>query len=362
MVPIFPRVISADSHVREPEDLWWNILGKKFGDRTPRLLDEYQGKKGRWFYSGRQVGLIGDGKAEDAGLGLEVSYVPEVRVKFQEEAGIEAEVMNPTLMMNLMQGDPEVVMASAEVYNDWMAEFSSYNLKRLLGVSTIPMYDIDWSLRELKRTAKKGLGNAMINVEPPEGVPPYANEAYDPFWATAQDLGVSVTLHIITGRALNPFAFNTPEEQRQGPRVMLDLCYEVMGVLANEFIFGGILDRFPDLKLVISEFEVSWVPNYMVRLDDMQRRAHLMGLPTLKMKASDYIRTRMWHGFTDDPYPLHAIENIGADAILWGSDFPHSRSLITLEAQESLTRLLDGLPKEDQEKVVGRNAAKVWGL
>ena len=87
-----------------------------------------------------------------------------------------------------------------------------------------------------------------------------------------------------------------------------------------------------------------------------------MGLPVLKLQASDYIRKRTWHGFTDDPYPLFAIEHVGADAILWGSDFPHSRSVITFEAQENLIEMLGVLPMSDQEKVVGQNAAKVWGL
>ena len=363
MGQLFKRVISADSHVMEPLDLWSNALEEKLGDRTPRLLDEYKGEKGRFFNYGRQVGRVSEEKVEEAGLGQQVGYVPEVRVEFQKKAGVEAEVLNPTRMMNIMMGDPEVVLASARVYNDWLAEFSSYDLNRLLGVATIPMYDIDWATKELKRVAGKGLRNVMINTEPPEGVPPYAESVYDPFWATAQDLDVTVTLHIITGRPLNPFAFMPPELQREAPRIMLDLCYEVMGVLANEFIFGGILDRFPDMKLVVAEYEVSWLPNYMVRIDDIQRRGtSRMGLPVLKLQASDYIRTRSWHGFTDDPYPLFAIEHVGADAILWGSDFPHSRSLITFEAEESLVNMLGVLPKSDQEKVVGQNAAKVWGL
>ena len=48
----YERIISADSHVMEPYDLWWKPLGQKFGDRTPRLLDEYRGRQGSFFYSG----------------------------------------------------------------------------------------------------------------------------------------------------------------------------------------------------------------------------------------------------------------------------------------------------------------------
>ena len=59
----YARIISADSHVMEPYDLWWKPLGHTFGDRTPRLLDEYQGRQGTFFYSGnvgRPVAAVRD--------------------------------------------------------------------------------------------------------------------------------------------------------------------------------------------------------------------------------------------------------------------------------------------------------------
>ena len=95
----YRRVISADSHVREPVDLWSNALGKKFGERTPRLLHEHKGRQGRFFYTGlrgHDACRIGDIEAEqrdriDDEL-ARAGYDPAVRVKFQERAHIEAEV------------------------------------------------------------------------------------------------------------------------------------------------------------------------------------------------------------------------------------------------------------------------------
>ena len=125
----FHRIISADSHVIEPLDLWWNALGQKFGDRTPRVLNEYQGQKGTFFYSGnlgRPVAAIRarDPETEAAAAqaearGMEAcGYDPAVRVRFQEEADIEAEVMNPTRLLGIMRNpDAEVVQACAQVYN-----------------------------------------------------------------------------------------------------------------------------------------------------------------------------------------------------------------------------------------------------
>ena len=373
----FSNLISADSHVIEPYDMWWNALGPTLGDRTPRLLDEYQRQKGSFFYSGNRgapVVTVRDlqptaeaaaTEAEAQGLGAN-GYLPDVRVKFQEQAGITAEVMNPTRMLGILRNpDAEVVQACAAVFNDWEAEFVSYDPKRLIGVSVIPMYDIDWAIQELQRTLAKGMVGPMIPCDTPEGCPPYRDPVYDRFWAVAEEAGAPITLHILSGRVLSPLATSdtkSPEERGDNPRGMLALFGEVQGVLANDFIFGGILDRFPNLNVVCSEFEVSWIPHFMWNLDRLQDPYGFgprMYLRDLKMRASDYMKTRVYHGMIDDEYGPAMIPLIGVDRVLWGSDFPHIRS-IGLEAQEHVHTQLAGLSREDQEKIVSGNAANVF--
>lgn len=358
------NIISADSHVMEPHDLWRNALGNKFGDHTPALISEYNGKKGKFFYTGAQVLKVGetDKSAQDIGL-QEAGFVPEVRVDFQKKAGVAAEVMNATLTLLIMQSRyRNVCRAAAAVFNDWLAEFCSYDPKRLIGVSMIPMDDIDWAVAELERTAKKGLRGAIIHLEPPEGCPPYRDPIYDPFWSKAEDLGIPLCLHIITGRIPDPLHFHTREEQENAPRTQMGLMYEVMWPLANEFIFGQILDRFPKLKLMTSEFELSWIPSFMWRLDQMQEDfGSRLELPKLKMKASEYMRHRICHGVIDDPFAGFGIEQIGAEAVLWGSDFPHVRS-IGLDTQSRVQDLLQTLVPADRDRVIGGNAAKMFNI
>ena len=136
--------------------------------------------------------------------------------------------------------------------------------------------------------------------------------------------------------------------------------YEVMGVLANEFIFGQILDRFRRLKLVCSEFEISWIPSFMCRIDQTQEDfGHRLDLPTLEMRASDYMRERIWHSVIDDPFAAEAALKIGVDRIMSGSDFPHVRS-IGLDAQSRLSAMFESLSPEDTEQVVGATVRKVF--
>jgi predicted TIM-barrel fold metal-dependent hydrolase len=359
----------------EPYDTWWNAIGHKWGDRTPRVIDEYQGKKGKFFYTGYQGAPVSEIRgAESAVSGAEEEwlvasgYIPEARVRFQQEAGVKAEVLNATRMLGILRNpDAEAVRACSEVFNDWIAEFVSYDPKRLIGASIIPMHDADWAADELERTTKRGLLAPLINCAPPIGCLPYRDKSYDRFWAIAEEADVPVQLHILTGKLLDPLVFasvQSPEEREDHPGLLIDLYNEVQAVLANDFIFGGILDRFPKLKIICAEFELSWVPSFMATIDRMADReglGSLMFLPDLPMPASDYMRTRVWYGLTDDVFASQQVPIIGADRPLWASDFPHPRS-IGLETQDAVATLFESLPREDQEKVLGGNAAKVFNI
>jgi predicted TIM-barrel fold metal-dependent hydrolase len=358
------RLISADSHVMEPVDLWEKTLLAEFGDDTPRVLDGHLGKEGKFFNTGGQIMEYGGSDRDSQKIGMqEAGWDPVVRVAFQEKAEVAAEVLNATFMLLIMRHPNYACLrACARVFNDWLAEFISHNPKRLLGIGMIPMDDVDWAIEELERCAKNGFRGVNIQLYSPPGSPPYRKPAYDPFWARAAEMDIPIQLHIITGRVPDPIHFHTPEEQQLSPQTQIAMFYEVTGVLVNEFIFGKILDRHPKLRVVCSEFELSWIPNFMWRLDHMQEAmAHRLVLPKLDMKASDYMRQRIWHGVIDDLYATETIEYLGADRVLWGSDFPHIRS-IGLEARGHVAKAFEPFSAEDQSRLTGGNAAEVFNI
>ena len=360
-------LISADSHIREPNDLWWNAMGKTFGDRTPRVVDQRDGRPGKYFYNGIGNTKIGDIEGEFAEHFPELQGAaadPEIRIRFQEQANISAELLNPTQMSNIMPGsDGEMIRAAAAVLNDYLAEFISHDPKRLLANAMIPMHDVGWAIAEAVRVKKRGLNGIIINTVSPHGCPPYRDKIYDPFWATVEDLGMPITLHIITGRVLDPILYAETEEERgAAPAQVLALFNEIETPLANDFIFGGIFDRFEGIDIVGGEFELSWIPNFMWRMDQMQEGlGALFNLPKTKLRASEYVKTRTYHGFIDDPHCLEVIEKIGADCVVWGTDFPHIRS-IGPEAQDKAWELFNGLPRADQEKIVGGTTARLYAV
>lgn len=358
------KVISGNSHVMEPNDMWEKTIFKKWGDLTPRPVPEYNGKAGNFFYSGAQTLIMGRSDKSAKKIGMQAAgWDPAVRLQFQEQAHVAGEMMNATRMLLIMQHPHQGVLRDcASVFNDWLADYCAHDPKRLFGVAMIPMGDVDWAIREVERVVKKGLRVADVPLTAPADGPPYRDKVYDKFWARCQEMQLPVQLHSITGRIPDPLHFHTRDEQETAPGVLLDLLYEAMGEVANEFIFGKILDRFPTLKFILSEFEISWLPTYMWRLDQMQESfAARLPLPKLERRASEYVKTRFWHGMVDDGLADKAIPHIGIDRIIWGSDFPHIRS-IGLDAQSRVAKMFEKFPPADRAKLVGGNAVQAYNL
>src|SRR5215471_5577508 len=207
------RVISADSHMMEPADLWEKGLDNKFRDRAPKVVKSESGK-GYLFIApgvrpfpvagGFGIGKSGEELKEHLKKGYEAArpsgWDPAERIKDQDIDGVQAEVIYTTLGMPLFGlDDDELRRACFAVYNDWVGQFRAYSPRRLHPVALISLDDIPLAVRELERCAKLGLKGAMIWGVPPEDKP-YYGDIYDPFWAAAEEMKMPLSLHVITQR------------------------------------------------------------------------------------------------------------------------------------------------------------------
>ena len=361
----FTRMISADSHIFEDPHLWEKTLGDRYGDEIPHHVPEFNGRKGNYFYTGRHHVLLGDVDKEYRGKDrlTRAGYEPEPRVEFQKEAGVDAEVLYPTLALVLMQSRHfEALTAVAEVYNDWLHEYCSHDPKRLLALGLIPIVDVDWAIGELDRLARRGFRGVIINARASIGTPAYHDPLYDPFWARLSESGLTLTLHPLNGWVPDAFHPQKPEDEREGPRLLIETFNEVQGTLGNDFIFGGVFDRHPGLTVVCSEFEMSWLKHFMWRIDRLQEvYGSRVAMERLEMKASDYVRERTLHGWIDDGLGTEMVDFLGADRVMWGSDFPHIRSM-NLNARSETAAMLSGLSAAAQRKIVCDNAARTYGV
>jgi predicted TIM-barrel fold metal-dependent hydrolase len=361
-------IVSADSHVLEPFDLWSRALGARYGDRVPRKVNHFAGRDGEFFYCGKEACVLEELVSVDAASRervdelLQAGEDPVVRERCMDKDGVAAEVIHATWTLYAMRADdPQLVRDCCRVFNDWLAEYCRHNPARMVGIAMIPIDDVKWGVAELQRVARLGLKGAVIHTRNPEGTPPYRHPVYDPFWAAAQDLNLPITLHIITGRARDPYTLHG-DERSEAPRCSVEIWTEVWPVLSTEFIFGGIFDRFPRLRVVLGEYEVAWVPYFRFRVERAQRLfTSDFGLRKPNRMPGDYLRENVYFGMIDDPLAVRALDDIGADRVLWGSDFPHPPCTYP-NTHAVLDRVLAGLPADVQRKVVGENVMAVYGI
>ncbi len=230
MAENYARMISADSHIFEDPYLWENTLGDKYGDEIPHHVPEFNGKKGNYLYTGRDYVRLGDVDKEYRGKDMltRAGYEPEPRVEFQKEAHVDAEVLYPTLALVLMQSRHfKALTAVAEVYNDWLHEYCSHDPKRLLALGLIPIVDVDWAIGELERCLKRGFRGVIINARASIGTPAYHDPVYDPFWARISESDITLTLHPLNGWVPDAFHPQKPEDEREGPRLLIETFNEI---------------------------------------------------------------------------------------------------------------------------------------
>jgi predicted TIM-barrel fold metal-dependent hydrolase len=359
-------IISADSHVLEPGDLWTKALGGRFGDALPRIVKDFGGHEGTFFYLGRPgeaaridelVNAVGDDQRVKELV--QAGSDPVFRVQLMKADGVSAEVLNPTFALWVPRiPDPAMRRACAEVFNDWIVEYCASASERLLGVGIVPIDDPEWAVNEAKRIIRRGARGIMVPTQPIEGAAPYRSAVYDPFWAVAEEARVPVTLHIVTGRVRDPFTYHGADERGEVPRSFLELFGEAAPVLANEFIFGGIFDRFPKLAIFLSEYDASWLPILKYRVDRIEK---FPGLPPLKKPARAYVDENVFVGIINDPLAGKLRHEIGLDRIMWGSDFPHPPCPYP-HTRERIGEILAGIPEGDRAAIVSGNVSRLYGI
>lgn len=359
-------IISADSHVLEPGDLWTKALGRRFGDKVPHIVSGFDGHPGTFFFLGRdgeaaRVDELVNATADDERLVnlVRAGSDSAFRLALMKADGVAAEVLNPTWALWVPRiRDGSMRRACAEVFNDWLVEYASVDPLRLLGVGLVPIDDVDWAVKETGRILKRGLRGIMVPTQPIEGAPPYRSPVYDPFWAVVEEAGVPVTIHIVTGRVRDPFTYHGADERGEVPRSFINLFGEAAPELANEFIFGGIFDRFPRLKVFLSEYDASWLPILKYRVDRIET---FPGLPPLKKPARAYIDENILVGIINDPLAAKLRHEIGVDRILWGSDFPHPPCPYP-RTKEKIGEILAGVPESEIASIICDNVCRLYDI
>ena len=367
------RVLSSDSHIYEPSDLWTSRIEPKFRDRCPRIVHLEEGDW--WFCDGRK----GMGASAGAQSGVRYEdptklstgdlfenvrpggYIPDEHVKDMDADGIDVDVLYPTAGIVLYQvPDTQLLTAIFRTYNDWLADFCKPYPDRLMGIALLCLDDVSADVKELERCAKLGLVGATIPVSPPDGRA-YDSPEYEPLWAAAQDLGIPLSLHVGMNRAgTGPVLANLELGKPAS------LCNEDIWPRMSlaDMIFSGVFERYPKLMVGSVEHELSWVPNFIYRLDyvytQKAQRPHWHQFGEA-MRPSDYFHRNVFLSFQEDGLGIKLRHVIGVDQLMWGSDYPHAEGTFP-RSMEVLEEILVDCTEDEKAKIAGGNVKQLYHL
>lgn len=368
-----PLVLSSDSHVFEPPDLWQTRIDRAFRDRAPRI-ERIEG--GDYIVVERDQILSGIGLISNAGMRFEApetisaegrfedvhrgGYDPEQHLRDMTLDGVAGEVLYPSQgLFYFKVADPALMSAIFHAYNDWLAEFCRTDPARLKGIAMINLDDVEDAIGELERAARLGLSGAMITEYPAEDRR-YDQPGYEKFWAAAASLGMPLSLHTATRRHGKIRGAGAPTLRDASSRATkafspaLSMC---------DMIFSGVFERHPRLVLAIVEFELSWAPHLLSTMDYTYRERHGEAIYRFKgdVLPSDFFHRNVVLSFQEDAIGIRLRDVIGVANIMWGSDYPHSESTFP-RSREILAEILAGVPEDEQAQIAGGNTARVYGF
>jgi predicted TIM-barrel fold metal-dependent hydrolase len=287
---------------------------------------------------------------------------PLARLKDMDEDGVAAEIIYCEVsgfryLYDLREGAYEATMA----FNDAMHQFGEPDRSRLIMNYQIPLHDIDNAIKEVQRVAAFGGKSLQLPVFPPEvGLPDYYHERYDPLLAAIQETGLPIACHIGLNTMMEDVARRDPTPGGVGHMPLIAMSTaEALGM----WIMAGVLERFPDLKLVFVEPGLGWIAWWIYIADDFVVRQGYE-TPHIKEKPSYYWHRNVHATFIDEPDAIQAEEiryRLGVENIMWSSDYPHPVTSWP-NSHKIVDEVFQGVPQTERELMVSGNAKRVWNL
>jgi predicted TIM-barrel fold metal-dependent hydrolase len=360
-----PRLVSADSHVVEPPELFAPVA-RKFRGTEPKLLHTAERGwvldtgLGRAFQPGRfaTAGLEPDTPAyleqERSGYARDGLTDVQARLADLDRDGVEAEVVFPTLLGSFVgkqEYELELVLALLRSYNDWLAEYCREAPRRLFPLACVQVQDVDAAVAEVERARRLGhVGIAIPCGSPSER--PYSDPGYDALWAAARAEELPIAFH--AGFGSDPGS-RAEAFARNGLRHTLQ--HVGAAVTASDLVLGGVCERFPGLRFVCTEFGTGWIAHFLARMDAYQLRHGDRG----RERFSDCWRRSFAATFEGDAIGIRTRAEIGVESLLWANDYPHGDS-IWPRSRNTLDRILAECSAEERRALCAGNATRIYRL
>jgi predicted TIM-barrel fold metal-dependent hydrolase len=374
-------LITTDSHWAPPIELA-NELPERFREFVPHLerrsdgdylvqpsfLSKVQDQNALMSMMQSAGRKVLPGEAEPMLMGghgsARPSSYPKQRLLEMERDGVVAEVLiGPEGFGFHMPADAD--LAWCRLINDWLAEHYKDHLHRFAPSIQLPINaGMEAVVKELARAAALGLRPAVLPDCLPEN--PYYKAEWEPLWEAAAALKVPISLHIAFG--------HTEKRHMDIWPGMTQTSLMWSSAAQNEtiswFVFGGILERHPDLKIVLTEGSAGWLAWLMEYMDYAYAGRFtksagplqmLGGQLKLKELPSFYVKRQVACTFMFDPVAVKMRHTTGLDSLMWGNDYPHAEGVFP-NSQEMVAQQFAGVPDAEIDQMVFGNAARIFGL
>ncbi len=266
--------------------------------------------------------------------------------------------------------DPELQWAGARAHNRWLKELCEMAPERHCGVAVVPaLWDVEQAAAYVPELRADGLRSILIPTVWGD-FQPYHHPRYEPLWRVCEELDVVINFHSGATPRKDHFGDWPAPGAEQMPGAMGVYLTEVVWFVARPLtylIWGGVFERYPKLKVAITEGTCSWAPE-LLKLMDL-RYEHGMEdqklgdyRSHLSMKPSEYFRRNVALGAScvrrSEVDQRHAI---GIGSIMWGTDFPHPEGSWP-HTRDDMLEVFTGLPDSEIEAMLGGNAARFYGF
>ena len=387
-----PRIISVDDHVIEPPHVWQTWLPPNLRARGPRVVRDTYGVE--WVDGNQVFRRGGDGPLTDwweygdfawchqmlnACAGYEEDewwmgpisfdqmrpgcFEVAARLADMDRNHVEASLCFPTYprfcgQLFNEQPDRALALACIRAYNDWMVEeWAGESGGRLVPLCLIPLWDPQLAADEVRRNAARGVRAVAFSELPGRlGLPTIHDPSghWNVFFAACDETRTALFLHIGSG---SHWITSSPDAP---PVVTATLVFTTSVVSLTDWLFSGVLARYPNLRVCFAEGQIGWIPYVLERADNLWSKAVWARDGQRLPRAPSTYMNQVYACFFDDLTGLDARDTIGIDQLTFETDYPHQDSTWprTLDAVRSFADRLDDI---ELAKVLRGNASRLLG-
>jgi predicted TIM-barrel fold metal-dependent hydrolase len=256
----------------------------------------------------------------------------------------------------------ELTYAGQRIYNRWLADFCSVAPERHVGLAHLPVWDIDLAIRELHWA--RGAGLRGVNFPAPRpSLPDYNDPAWDPFWSACEANDMPLDTHggseiLTTGLARYAGL--------GGARLLRRETSQLSTRALPWMILGGVFDRHPALKLILTEVPglSAALPAMLLELDELAAGGHTgLGPSGLSKRPSEYMSSNCFIGasFMSHADAQSAVDQHRVNNYLWGSDYPHREGTYPW-SKFSLRMCMEDIAPDHVRRMAGLNLVDTFGL